>query len=447
MTNFDYDLFVIGAGSGGVRAARLVGATGKKVAIAEKFRVGGTCVIRGCVPKKIMVYAASFARQLIDAKAYGWNFADEQSFDWQKFCTKRNNEVDRLNNIYKQILANNNVKLIEKQAKIVDKHKVEVDGKIYSAKTILIATGGKPFIPEIEGCEHLLSSNEVFHLKELPKSMLVWGGGYISLEFASIFSALGVDVSLVFRADKPLKGFDEDVRDRIFDTYKTYTNIYSANNIEKVAKLNNGDKRVTFKNGEEKDFTEVLCALGRNADIDDLYTNNLDIALTKNGSIKVDENYQTNISGIYALGDVIDKISLTPVAIRQAISFANKQFLHKEAKQIDYEFLPTTLFSYPNFATIGYSEADAKDKFANIEIYKTEFKPMKNSISGREEKIFMKLVVNKDDRRVIGVHLIGDEVGEVMQAVAIAINKKATKEDFDSTMAIHPTFAEELVTM
>lgn len=444
---YDYDLLVLGAGSGGVRASRLAGAEGKKVAVIEGDLVGGTCVIRGCVPKKLMVYAGHFQENFEDSKGYGWSI-DHARFDWDALKQARDNEVMRLNGLYKKTLANNNVELIEGFGRFVDAHTVEVQGKTYTAKYILIATGSTPFIPDIKGKEYLLTSNEIFHLPALPKHLLVVGAGFIALEFAGIFKNLGVDVTLVHRGDKLLRGFDEDVRDMITELQSEKgINLHLNTTIQQVEQLDNGQKRALLSDGSTIQACEILYAIGRKPNIHDL---GLDAAgVTLNGDfIEVDKNFRTKQPHIGAVGDVIDTPALTPVALREAMAWLQTIF-HDNPQMVDYEFLASAVFSNPNIGVAGYTEAAAKEAFGkdDIDIYKTSFRPMLHTLSGRAEKMMMKLVVRRSTDRVIGVHMVGYDAGETVQGLAIALTAGAKKSDFDQTIGIHPTAAEEFTTL
>ncbi len=444
---YDYDLLVLGAGSGGVRASRLAGAAGKKVAVVEGDLVGGTCVIRGCVPKKLMVYAGHFQESFDDSLGYGWS-VENTKFDWNALKQARDNEVMRLNGLYKKTLANNNVTLIEGFGKFVDAHTVELQGKTYTAEHILIATGGMPFIPDIQGKEHFITSNEIFHLPELPKHLLVVGAGFIALEFAGIFKNLGVDVTLIHRGDKLLRGFDEDIRDMITQAQSEKgIKLHLQTTVEKIESLENGQKRVFLSNGNVVEGDEILCAIGRRPNIHNL---NLAAAgvMLDGDFIKVDENFKTQQPHIGAVGDVIHTPALTPVALRQAMAWLQTVFYNNPQK-VDYEFLASAVFSNPNIGTAGYSETVAKETFGSddIDIYKTSFRPMLHTLSGREEKMMMKLVVRRSTDRVVGVHMVGYDAGETVQGLAIALTAGATKSDFDQTIGIHPTAAEEFTTL
>ncbi len=442
MAQYDYDLFVIGAGSGGVRASRLAGAMGKKVAIAESYRVGGTCVIRGCVPKKLMVYASEYAHYFEEAKGYNWQM-DKASFDWQSFTKARDTEIDRLNGLYLKTLQNNNVELMEGAAKFIDAHTVEVAGQNYTAEHILIATGGWPFMPDIEGIEHALTSNEIFHMPQLPQKLTVVGGGFVALEFAGIFQKLGVDVTLIYRGDQFLRGFDSDIRQMITEATLKNMDVKLGCNVTAIHKQKDGQKQIMLDNGESFDTDEILMALGRKPNFDGLGLEAINIKKDEKGFIKVDKDFKTSIPHIGAVGDVIDSPALTPVALREAMAWIGAIY-ESRSTQINYEFLPSAVFSDPNVATAGYSEEAAKEKFGDdIDVYISRFRPMIHTLSGRDSQVMLKLIVQKSTDRVLGVHMVGHEAGEVVQGLAIALTAGATKADFNNTIGIHPTIAED----
>ncbi len=442
MPQYDYDLFVIGAGSGGVRAARLAGAMGKKVAVAESYRVGGTCVIRGCVPKKLMVYASQYAHYFEEAQGYGWQIG-KTAINWPSFTKSRNEEVDRLNGLYLKTLENNNVALIKGAASFVDAHRVKVGDKSYTAEHILIATGGTPFKPNIEGAELALSSDEIFQMTELPQSLAIAGGGFVALEFAGIFAKLGVDVTLIYRGDQFLRGFDSDIRRSITEYSSKQMNVKLGCNITAIEQQADGRKLLLLDNGEELRCDDVLMALGRKPNFEGLNLEAINIAKDEKGFIKVDDNFRTSIAHIGAVGDVINTPALTPVALREAMAWIAAIFENKSTT-INYEFLPSAVFCDPNVATAGYSEEAAKQKFPNdIDVYISSFRPMIHTLSGRDEKVLLKLVVQKSTDRVLGVHMVGHDAGEVVQGLAIALTAGATKADFNNTIGIHPTIAED----
>lgn len=442
---FDYDLFVIGGGSGGVRAARVSAQAGARVGLAEDHRMGGTCVIRGCVPKKLMVYASSFSELFEDAKGYGWSVG-ETSWDWSKFMTAKDAEIERLEGIYRKNLGNAGVEIHDARAKIADPHTVELsDGSKHKAKHILVATGGWPFIPDIPGKEHVITSNEIFELKTQPRRVLVVGGGYIASEFACILNGMGSKVTQYYRSEQILRGFDNDVRNHVADEMcKKGVDIQVKTDVASIEK--SGDELiVTRKDGGTIAIDQVLYATGRVPNSSDLGLDAAGVEMGKGGAIAVDEWSQTNVPSIYAVGDVTNRVALTPVAIREGAAFAETVFKANRTKA-DHELIPTAVFTQPEIGTVGLSEEDAR-KDHDVEIYKTSFRAMFHILAGREEKVLMKLVVDKDTRIVLGVHIVGHGSGELIQAVGIAVKMGATKEQFDQTVAVHPTAAEELVTM
>jgi len=446
MAEFDYDLFVIGAGSGGVRAARLAAQSGARVAVAEESRYGGTCVIRGCVPKKLMVYASGFHEAFEDAEGFGWTVG-KPTFDWQKLCAARDAEVDRLENIYlNNALEGNGVKAIRQRATLAGEQAVELaDGTRLTAKTILVATGGRPSRLPIEGAELAIVSDDIFHLPTQPKSMVVVGGGYIAAEFACIFAGLGTKVSMVNRSPTVLKAFDHDLQETLIEEMdKKGLDLHLGDAPVSIEDLGE-TKRVTLKSGATLEADVVFMATGRHPNTKDLGLEALGIETGAGGEIKVDQYSQTSVPSIYAVGDVTDRAQLTPVAIREGVAFIETVFGGNPTSP-DHELIPTAIFTQPEIGTIGLSENEAREKH-DIEIYRAKFRPMLHTLSGRDEKMLMKIVVDKSNRKVLGVHLLGHGAGEMIQCVGIAVKMGATKEDFDRTMAVHPTAAEELVTM
>jgi glutathione reductase (NADPH) len=450
MTNtpYDFDYFVIGAGSGGVRSSRIAASLGAKVGIAEYKDIGGTCVNVGCVPKKIMAYAADYHGHFEDALGYGWDINIPKRLDWQKFISRKNAEIKRLNGIYDGILEKAGVTYFEGHASLLDPHTIQIHDHKITADKILIATGGTPRKDMIPGCEHTLTSDEIFYLEHQPESILIVGGGYVSVEFAHIFHGMGSNVTLCYRGDCFLKDFDDDMR----ATLKNEMEIQGVNlrfkcDLASVEKLENGKLRAHFSNGEPQEFDCILSAIGRLPNTQGLGLQDLGIDLHKNGQIKVNENYQTSIPNIYAIGDVSNRHNLTPVATAEGQSLAHYLFGQKNSAQISYENIATAIFSHPPIATVGYSEKDARDKGLEIEVFKAQFRSMKYILAERNEKIMMKLVVCKKTDKVLGVHMIGLDAPEIMQGFAVALNAGATKADFDRTIGIHPTSAEEFVTM
>ncbi|SMF31586.1 NADPH-glutathione reductase [Alteromonadaceae bacterium Bs31] len=446
---FDYDLFVIGAGSGGVRASRIASQLGAKVAVAEDLYLGGTCVNVGCVPKKLFVYGSHFHEDFEAAKGFGWSF-DNLKFNWETLRDNKTEEVERLNGIYDNILGNAGVEIIRGTARLIAENTIDVEGRTITAKNILIATGSWPRKPNYPGVEHTIDSNAFFYLEKLPKRVIVEGGGYIAVEFAGILNALGCDTELVYRGPLFLRNFDEDVRHFIAEQMQLKGVKLSFNTqIQSVAKQEDGSLQVSVGSAEQNEVRVVdslITAIGREPKVQGLGLEALGIEQKQNGSIVVDDNFQTNVPGIFALGDVIGRMQLTPVALAEGMALARHLF-NGQAINMDYENIATAVFCQPNIGTVGYTEARARELNYSLEIYKSSFKPMKHTISGIEEFTFMKLIVDKDSRKVLGVHMVGPDAGEIIQGIAIAIKAGATKEDFDSTIGIHPTAAEEFVTM
>lgn len=445
MAEFDFDLFTIGAGSGGVAASRRAASFGAKVAICEGSRVGGTCVIRGCVPKKLLVYAAQFRDGFEDARAYGWD-AHTPAFDWETLIARKDAEIDRLNGIYINLLKNSGVTLFEGNGRIIDRHTVEVAGQRHTARNILIATGGWPSLPPIEGIEHAVTSNEALHLPKLPHSVLILGGGYIAVEFAGIFRGLGAEVTLMIRGDELLNGFDDDIRVALSqEMRKRGINIVSRCKPVKVEQ-GPGGYTVTDHMGREHSAGLVMAATGRRPNTKGLGLESVGIALDDKGAIPVDEGSRTSVDNIYAIGDVTDRMALTPIAIAEGRALAETLY-NDNPTTVSYDNVPTGVFSIPPLGTVGLTEAQARAKFPKIDIYKANFRSMKHTMSGRDERIVMKLVVDGDSQRVLGCHMMGMDAPEIMQAIGIALNCGATKRDFDRTVALHPSTAEEFVLM
>ena len=442
--SFDYDLFVIGAGSGGVRAARMSASHGAKVAVAEEYRVGGTCVIRGCVPKKLFVYASHFAEEFEDAAGFGWTVADAK-FDWPTLVKNKDAEIDRLNGIYIKNLEASGVEILQGRAIVKDANTVTLDGRDITAKYILVAVGGTPFMPQIEGVEHAISSNEAFHIEALPKDIIVVGGGYIAVEFAGIFNGLGVDTTLVYRGAQILRGFDNEVRDHLAAEMAVKgVSIKTESDIAAITKTDNG-YTVTYQDGSTQDTGLVMYATGRVPMTDGLGLENAGVELGAKGEIKVDAYSKTNIDSIYAVGDVTARAELTPVAIREGAAFAETVF-NDNPLAVDHSIIPTAVFSQPSIGSVGLGEEAAREAGHEIDVYAASFRPMKNTLSGNPEKTLMKLIVDKADDKVLGLHIVGPDSGEMIQAFGVAITMGATKAQFDATIAVHPTAAEELVT-
>jgi glutathione reductase (NADPH) len=442
------DLFVIGAGSGGVRAARIASGYGARVMIAEEYRVGGTCVIRGCVPKKLLVYASRFAEEFEDAAGYGWTLA-EPTFDWATLIANKDREIARLEAAYTANLERAKVKIVKSRAVLLDPHTVKLTatGETVRAERVLIATGGSPSMgKDIEGHEHVISSNEAFHLKQLPKRILVQGGGYIAVEFAGIFNGLGSEVTLVYRRENILRGFDDDVRNHLrTEMEKRGINVITKRIVEGIEKVDHG-LYVELSDHENVVVDAVMFATGRRPNIKGLGLEAAGVKVGDTGAIAVDQFSQTSVPHIYAVGDVTDRVALTPVAIREGHAFADTVFGGRPTP-VDHTNVPTAVFSEPECGVIGLTEAQACQQFAKVDIYKTTFRPMKATLSGRDTRTLMKLVVDGATDRVVGCHIVGPDAGEMIQLVGVAMKMKATKADFDATMAVHPTAAEELVTM
>ena len=448
MSEFDVDLFVIGGGSGGVRAGRIAAAHGARVMLAEEYRMGGTCVIRGCVPKKLMVYASHIQHDVEDAAGYGWTIP-QATFDWSTLIANKDKEIARLEAIYASNLEKSGAQIAKTRAVFEDAHTLRLGtGEAVRAKTILIATGGAPnHGAAIPGIEHVISSNEVFHLQALPKRIVIQGAGYIAVEFACIFAGLGSAVTMVYRGDNILRGFDEDVRNHVRgEMQKSGITLLAGCTVTKVEK-HNDVYTSTLSNGSSLASDQVMFAIGRHPAIANLGLETTGVLVDpKSGGIKVNEFSQTSTPNIYAIGDVTNRVNLTPVAIREGHAFADTVY-GKRSVRVDHSDIATAVFTTPEVGTVGLTEAEARAQFAAIDIYKSTFRPMKATLSGRDTKIMMKLIVDVASDRVLGCHIVGDGAAEIIQVVGIAVKMKATKADFDATMALHPTAAEELVTM
>ncbi|MFQ3245580.1 MAG: glutathione reductase (NADPH) [Arenicella sp.] len=442
----NYDLVVIGGGSGGVRAARIAAGHGAKVAICEEFRYGGTCVIRGCVPKKMMVYAAHFSEDFEDSRHYGWN-TTINSFDWPRLIKNKDTEIDRLNGIYEKLLSNAGVEILYGTASLIDANTVKLGDKQLSADKILIATGGSPFMPEVAGIEHAISSNEVFHLEQQPKSAMIVGGGYIAVEFAGIFNGIGSDVTLLYRGPQILRGFDNDIRNHLSaEIVKKGIDLRLETDIESISLDSEGRKVVTLTDGSTKTVDCVLYATGRNPNVESLNLENAGVELGNKGEVKVDKYSRTNVASIFAVGDVTDRIALTPVATMEGHAFADTFFGDNE-RFADHTNVPSAVFSQPPVSSIGLSAEQAREQFDKVDTYTSEFRILKHTITDNTERTLMKLIVNADTDIVIGAHMVGPDAAEIMQGIAIAIKAGATKADFDATVGIHPSTAEEFCTM
>ncbi|WP_192980814.1 glutathione-disulfide reductase [Pseudomonas sp. EggHat1] len=443
----DFDLFVIGAGSGGVRAARFAAGFGARVAVAESRYLGGTCVNVGCVPKKLLVYGAHFAEDFEQASGFGWSLG-EANFDWTTLIANKNREIERLNGIYRNLLTNSGVSLFEGHARIVDAHTVEVNGQRHSAERILIATGGWPQIPDIPGREHAISSNEAFFLKQLPKRVLVVGGGYIAVEFASIFHGLGAQTSLLYRGDLFLRGFDGAVRQHLREELsKKGLDLQFNADIASIERQADGSLAATLKDGRALEADCVFYATGRRPMLDNLGLENVEVKLDKRGYVEVDDLFQTSTPSILALGDVIGRVQLTPVALAEGMAVARRLFKPEEYRPLDYSMIPTAVFSLPNIGTVGLSEEQAIDAGHQVKVFESRFRPMKLTLTENPERTLMKLVVDADSDRVLGCHMVGPEAGEIVQGLAVALKAGATKQIFDETIGVHPSAAEEFVTL
>jgi len=445
MAEYDFDLFTIGAGSGGVRASRMAASYGARVAVAEESRLGGTCVNVGCIPKKLMVYASHFADDFEDAAAYGWSLG-ERSFDWSTLVANKDREIARLNGIYENILKSNNVEILDGHARVVDPHTVEVAGRRYTAEHILLATGSAPLMPDDEGAEHAISSNEMFHLPEQPRRILIVGGGYIAVEFAGILHGLGSEVTQIYRGPLFLRGFDQDVREVLAEEMRRREiDLRFETELERIEKTGGG-LRVSLRDGSTLEVDQVLCAIGRRPLLRDLGLESVGVALDERGAVVVDEFGRTNIPSIHAIGDITDRIQLTPVAIHEAMALTATLFDGRPTP-VDHENVPSAVFSQPPIGSVGCTEEQARERFGAIDVYRSRFRPLRHTLTGSGETMLMKLLVEKAGGRVVGLHVLGADAGEIVQGFAVAVKAGLTKEQFDATVGIHPTAAEELVTM
>ena len=450
--NFDYDLFVLGAGSGGVRASRISASYGAKVAVAESMFLGGTCVNVGCVPKKLFVYGSHFHEEFGDAKSYGWD-ASHSTFDWPTLRDNKTKEIERLNGIYGNLLDGAGVTLYEEHAQLIDAHTIQVGDQQVTAKYILVATGGWPVLPDIPGIEHAITSNEAFYLPDFPKECVVVGGGYIAVEFAGIFAGLGAKTTLIYRGEMFLRGFDDSVRAFVKEELlKKGIELRFETNVTSINKVSSADGNDRFQldltTGATLDTDLVLYATGRAPKTQHIGLDKAGVALGANGQVLVDDYYKTNIDNIYAIGDVTDRMQLTPVAIEEAMCLASNLFTDQPPRHLDYRNIPTAVFCQPNIGTVGLTEAEAVAAHANnLDIYESRFKPMKHTLSGRDESTLMKMIVRRSDNVVLGIHMVGPDAGEIIQGLAVAVVAGATKAQFDATVGIHPTAAEEFVTL
>lgn len=448
MSDYDYDLFTIGAGSGGVRASRVSAGHGAKVAIAEEYRVGGTCVIRGCVPKKMLVYGAHFAEDLEDCQKFGWEI-EGKTFNWKKLRDNVLADVDRLEGAYTDTLESHEVEIFKERARLTGPHEVTLEGgRTVTAKHILIATGARPRMPECQGAEHAISSNEAFHLDEIPGKIIIAGGGYIANEFAGIFNEFGSNVTLVNRGDQLLRSYDEGVRDRLLQISMTKGIAFKFNKIfEYIKPCDEGGYFVKLSDCDEEHVDCVMFAVGRIPNTEGLGLEDVGVELGKGGEVVVDRFSKTSVDHIYAVGDVTDRVQLTPVAIREGQAFADSVFGGHEPVAVDHSCIPSAVFSHPPIASVGMTEGEAKNKLGSVKVYQSDFRPMKNVLAGRNERSLIKMVCDDSNGKIVGIHMIAPDAPEMMQAAAIAVKAGLTKADFDATVAIHPTMAEELVLM
>lgn len=449
MSGFDFDLFVIGGGSGGVRAGRVAASLGKKVGIAEEYRFGGTCVIRGCVPKKLFVYASQYSEHFEDAAGFGWTVG-ETTFSWERLLAAKDKEVGRLEALYRKGLDNNGARIFESRAVLIDAHTVRIvnTGETVTAERIVIATGATPAEhPALPGHELCISSNEAFHLESLPRAIVIAGGGYIAVEFANVFHGLGVETTLIYRGKEVLSRFDGDMRRGLHTAMEEKgIRILCEDVLEGIERRDDGRLAATTFKGERLVVDQVMLALGRQPNTRNLGLEAAGVELDQKGAIKVDAYSRSSAPSIFALGDVTDRVQLTPVAIHEAMCFIETEYRNNPTSP-DHDLIPTAVFSQPEIGTVGLSEEAAAKKYAELEVYRAEFRPMKATLSGRAEKMIMKLVVNAADRKVVGAHILGHDAGEMAQLLGITLKAGCTKDDFDRTMAVHPTAAEELVTM
>lgn len=443
----NFDLIVIGGGSGGVRAARVAASRGYKVAIVEDTHWGGTCVNVGCVPKKLMVYASHFSHEMEDARAFGWS-VESGEFDWPHFMKKKDAEISRLNGIYLKLLDNVGVTIINGRGFIEDANTVVVGDNKYSAERILIAVGGEPFIPNVPGSEHCITSDQIFFLPERPKSIVIVGGGFIALEFACILAGMGSAVTLLYRGELFLRGFDKDIRERMVGMIENSgVDLRLSTDIEEIGLSGEGKKNIRLTDGGELESDEVFYATGRIPRTKDLWSDQLDIQTSKQGAVLVDDNFESSVPGIYALGDVVGRMALTPVATAEAMALVD-YWIEAKAVDIDYSIIPSAVFTQPNISSVGMTEDHAIEKGIPYAVYETDFKHLKHNLTDRSsERIYMKMLVHKETDKVLGVHSIAPDAGEMIQGAAVAITAGATKADFDRTIGIHPTMAEELVTL
>lgn len=441
---YQYDLFVVGAGSGGVRASRVAASKGFKVGVAEASALGGTCVNIGCVPKKLFVYGSEYSHVMEQANGFGWNF-EQPTFNWATLRDNKTKEIERLNGIYKNLLENPGVTIHQGYGKLVDAHTVQVGDELITAERILIAVGAQPFVPEFPGSDLALVSDDMFYLEQIPESILVVGGGYIAVEFAGICKGLDVETTLMYRGDQLLRGFDEDVRRFASNEFSKSGIDVQLNSDVASIKEQGSQKLVTLKDGRELLVGEVLYATGRVPKTSELNLEAVGVKTNNKGAIEVDHNYKSSVDSVYAIGDVTDKVQLTPVAIKEAMALIGYWFDGREC-DLDYDNIPTAVFCQPPIGTVGLTEQEADDRGYDIDVYQTDFRAMKHTLSGSQERSFMKLIVDRNTDKVLGAHMVGDYAGEIIQGLGIAIKAGATKAHFDATVGVHPTSAEEFVT-
>jgi glutathione reductase (NADPH) len=445
MAQYDFDLFTIGAGSGGVRASRMSASFGAKVAVAEERYLGGTCVNVGCIPKKLLVYASHYGEDFADASGFGWT-ADRARFDWAQLIANKNKEIQRLNGIYRKILTDAGVEIIEGHARVLDPHTVSINGREVTAKFILVAVGSWPVVPKILGSEHAITSNEAFYLPRLPERVVIVGGGYIGVEFAGIFHGLGAQTTQLYRGELFLRGFDQDIRFTLAEEMvKRGIDLRFKTDITRIVKAD-GKLMATLTDGSVLEVEQILYATGRESKTPDLGLEEAGVKLKSNGAVIVDDYSKSNVDSIYAIGDCTDRMMLTPVAIAEGMALANTLFNNKPSRP-DYDNVPTAVFSTPNCGTVGLTEQQARQRNHSVDVYRASFKPLRHTLTGRDERTMMKLVVDQATDRVLGCHMVGPEAGEIIQGFAVALNCGATKAQFDATIGIHPTAAEEFVTM
>lgn len=446
MTSYNYDLLVIGAGSGGVRASRTAAKLGAKVAIVEALYLGGTCVNVGCVPKKLFVYASHYRAELAAADCFGWTIGSAH-FNWSTLLKNKNIEIQRLNQVYEKLLTDSGVSLLEGRARIRDGHSVEIGTAVYTAERILIATGGWPEIPQFPGCEHAITSNEVFHLDSLPKKIIIIGGGYIGVEFAGIFHGLGVETHICHRSEQLLKGFDEKVRNFVAqEMVKKGIHLHLNTDVVRIEKIADAQLRVNAEDGREWLVEQVMVATGRRPNVRGLGLENTRVALNADGTIQVNDFFQTHEPSIFALGDVVGRLVLTPVALAEGELLARNLY-GGQTKTLNYHTIPAAVFCQPPVAAVGLTEAGARELYPEIDIYQTIFKPMQFSLLNSDEKVLIKIIVDRHTDKILGCHMVGPDAAEIMQGFAVALTAGATKKDFDNTLGIHPTLAEEFVTL